>query len=65
MGEDDSTGKVKAYCREWAEKTGYPLHFIKDAKHFANGDNPKQVNEEIELFIKDSIHKGENENDCL
>ena len=65
VGEDDSTGKVKAYCREWAEKTGYPLHYIKNAKHFANGDNPKQVNEEIELFIKDSIHKGENENACL
>lgn len=65
VGEDDRTGKVKAYCREWAEKTGYPLHFIKDAKHFANGDNPKQVNEEIELFIKGSIHKGENENACL
>ena len=52
IGDKDSTGKVKAYCIEWAKQTGYPLHFIKEAKHFANGDNPKQVNAEISLFIK-------------
>lgn len=51
VGEKDSTGKVKAYCKEWAKQTGYPLHFIKKAKHFANGDNPEQVNREIEDFI--------------
>lgn len=50
-GEKDSTGKVKGYCREWAKRTGYPLHFIKGAKHFSNGDNPEQVNKEIEDFI--------------
>lgn len=52
IGDKDSTGKVKAYCTEWAKQTGYPLHFIKDAKHFANGDNPKKVNAEISLFMK-------------
>lgn len=51
VGENDSTGRVKAYCIEWAKRTGYPLHFIKRAKHFANGDNPEQVNYEIERFI--------------
>lgn len=51
VGDKDNTGKVKAYCREWAKQTGYPLHFIKGAKHFANGDNPEQVNKEIENFI--------------
>ena len=48
----DSTGKLKAYCKEWAKQTGYPLHFIKNAKHFANGDNPEQVNFEIQQFIR-------------
>lgn len=52
VGDKDSTGKVKAYCREWAKQTGYPLHFINNAKHFANGDNPEQVNFEIEQFIR-------------
>lgn len=52
IGDKDSTGRVKAYCREWAKQTGYPLHFIKGAKHFANGDNHKQVNAEISLFMK-------------
>ena len=57
VGEKDSTGKVKAYCKEWAKQTGYPLHFIKQAKHFANGDNPEQVNKEIEKFIIETVHK--------
>ena len=52
VGEKDSTGKGKAYCKEWAKQTGYPLHFIKNAKHFANGDNPEQVNFEIQQFIR-------------
>lgn len=51
-GDKDRTGKVKTYCRKWAEYTGYPLHFIKNARHFANGDNPEQVNLEIKLFIE-------------
>lgn len=57
LGENDSTGKVKAYCKAWAEQTGYPLHVIKKAKHFSNGDNPEQVNNEIELFIKKLAEK--------
>lgn len=55
VGEKDKTGKVKAYCKEWAADTGYPLHYIKNAKHFANGDNPEQVNQEIELFVRSII----------
>lgn len=46
-----------AYCKEWAKQTGYPLHFIKQAKHFANGDNPEQVNNEIEKFIIETVLK--------
>lgn len=53
VGENDTTGKVKAYCKCWAKETGYPLHVIKDAKHFSNGDNPAQVNIEIQEFINE------------
>lgn len=51
LGESDHTGKVKQYCQAWSAKTGYPMHIIKNAKHFSNGDNSEQVNAEIETFI--------------
>ena len=56
VGDKDTTGKVISYCKEWAKQTGYPLHFIKQAKHFSNGDNPQQVNREIEEFIQKTVH---------
>jgi pimeloyl-ACP methyl ester carboxylesterase len=52
VGEDDTTGKVKRYNEMWSEKTGYPLHIIQKAAHFSNGDNPEQVNHEIQLFLQ-------------
>jgi len=52
LGDKDKTGKVKQYCITWAKATGYPLHIIEKASHFSNGDNPKQVNSEIERFIQ-------------
>ncbi|NMD38816.1 MAG: alpha/beta hydrolase [Christensenellaceae bacterium] len=52
LGDSDKTGKVKKYCKDWSKSTGYPLHIIKNAAHFSNGDNPEQVNAEIESFIK-------------
>jgi pimeloyl-ACP methyl ester carboxylesterase len=52
VGDKDKTGKVKQYCIKWAEKTGYPLHIIKGAAHFSNGDKPEEVNSEIEQFIE-------------
>lgn len=52
LGDKDITGKVKQYCIAWAKATGYPLHIIKNAAHFSNGDNPQQVNCEIEQFVK-------------
>lgn len=52
LGDRDATGKVKKYCTDWSNTTGYPLHIIKNAAHFSNGDNAQQVNAEIELFIQ-------------
>lgn len=46
-GEYDKTGKVKYYCKCWAEATGFPLVTIKNAGHNSNADNPQQVNDEI------------------
>lgn len=55
LGEFDKTGKVKRYCQAWSVKEGYPLHIIKNAAHFSNGDNPEQVNSEIKRFIQGII----------
>ncbi len=52
LGDSDKTGKVGHYCRQWSARTGYPLHMIHHAAHFSNGDNPEQVNAEIEAFIE-------------
>lgn len=52
VGEKDHTGKVKAYNRKWAKRTGYPLIWIPDAAHNSNVDNPIAVNEKIMCFIK-------------
>ena len=56
VGDKDNTGKVMAYCKEWSKQTGYPLHLIKNARHFSNGDNPEQVNREIDEFIQKTVH---------
>ncbi|MGD9475676.1 MAG: alpha/beta fold hydrolase [Eubacteriaceae bacterium] len=50
LGDSDKSGKVRLYNEAWAKNTGYPLHIIKNAAHFSNGDNPEQVNWEIKAF---------------
>ena len=52
VGEKDHTGKVKAYNRAWAKRTGFPLMWIPNAAHNANVDNPAVVNEYILKFIQ-------------
>ena len=51
LGDKDKTGKVRQYCEKWSKATGYQLHIIKNAAHFSNGDNYKDVNSEIHAFI--------------
>lgn len=50
-GEKDITGKVKAYNRAWAEKTGFPICWIENAAHNSNDDSPEAVNKAIEEFL--------------
>lgn len=51
LGEKDRVGKVAAYNKEWAKRTGYPLRVIQNAAHNANDDNAEEVNKLIEDFI--------------
>lgn len=53
LGDSDKTGKVSQYNKAWTKNTGYPLHIVKNAAHFSNGDNAQQVNREIETFLLD------------
>lgn len=51
-GEYDNTGYVKKYCKNWAEKTDYPLQVIPHASHNANYDNYEAFNETLENFVQ-------------
>lgn len=53
LGEKDRTGKIKSYTKEWVRTTNYPCVIIKNAAHNSNVDKPKEVNEEIDKFLKD------------
>lgn len=50
-GEHDKTGATRRYNPLWAEGEGLTLHWIPDAGHNSNADNPAVVNREIEQFI--------------
>ena len=52
VGEKDSTGKVRAYNREWAKRTGFPLIWIPNSAHNSNVDNPAVVNGKILGFVE-------------
>jgi len=51
LGDKDQVGKVAAYNRKWASKTGYSLKVIKDAAHNSNADRPEEVNKIIEDYL--------------
>lgn len=52
VGKHDKTGKVLAYCCQWAEQTGFPFHIIDAAAHNSNADNFEVVNREIDAFLQ-------------
>ena len=52
-GEDDRTGKVRRYNRQWHERTGFPLYIVKGAGHNANLDQWEDVNCRIGQFLED------------
>ncbi len=52
VGDKDKTGKVRKYNEQWHNKTGYPLHIIKNASHNVNVDKPNELNQIMDIFIK-------------
>ena len=51
-GERDHAGSAKRYNRTWAQRTGNPVRWIKDAGHNSNCDAPDEMNELIGRFVK-------------
>ena len=52
-GEHDRAGSSRRYNKAWARETGYPIHWIPNAGHNSNTDQPGQVNQIIEAFCDD------------
>jgi len=52
-GEHDHAGSVKRYNRRWAQETGLPIVWLKNAGHNSNTDVPDVVNALIERFAQD------------
>lgn len=51
-GENDRAGSTRRYNRAWHKRSGIPIHWIRDAGHNANTDQPALVNELIEQFVQ-------------
>jgi pimeloyl-ACP methyl ester carboxylesterase len=52
-GEADKISSIKRYNKLWHQETHIPLHWVKNAGHNANTDQPEIVNNLIEIFVKD------------
>ena len=51
-GEKDQAGSCIRYNKAWHKHTGIPLHWIKDAGHNSNTDQPEEVNRLIEELLE-------------
>ncbi len=52
-GKKDMAGSSKRYNKLWHKNSGIPLHWIENAGHNANTDQPEIVNRLIEELVKD------------
>ena len=50
-GEEDRAGSAKRYNRAWEAQEGTPVHWIENAGHNSNCDNPTEVNAVIEGLL--------------
>lgn len=56
-GEKDHAGSCIRYNRNWARRTGIPVHWIKNAGHNANTDQPEIINRLLEEFLRSIEYK--------
>ena len=50
-GEKDRAGSAKRYNKRWADETGLPIRWIKNAGHCSGLDAPEAVNDVIRAFL--------------
>lgn len=50
-GKEDYAGSCIRYNKAWHKKTKIPLHWIENAGHNSNTDNPNEINKLIKEFI--------------
>lgn len=58
-GEKDHAGSCKRYNKAWHRNTGIPIHWLKNAGHNSNTDEPQLVNQLIDNFVQ-KIEKQKN-----
>lgn len=51
-GEKDKTGDTKVFNRKWERGTGNPIHWIPDAGHNSNTDQPERINALIAELVE-------------
>ncbi|MDI9468914.1 MAG: alpha/beta hydrolase [Bacillota bacterium] len=54
-GESDSIRSIRRYNEAWHNSTRIPIHWIKNAGHNANTDQPDIINSLIESFIREEV----------
>lgn len=50
-GEKDKAGDTKKFNRRWTVQSGIPIHWIPNAGHNSNSDQPELVNQLIQAFV--------------
>lgn len=51
-GEKDRAGSCIRYNKAWHQRTGIPIHWLKNAGHNSNTDEPELVNQLIDDFVQ-------------
>ena len=52
-GEKDRAGSCIRYNKAWHQRTGIPIHWMKNAGHNSNTDEPQLVNQILDAFLQE------------
>ena len=52
-GEKDRAGSCIRYNKAWHQRTGIPIHWLKNAGHNSNTDEPQLVNQILDAFLQE------------